>query len=227
MQTVTLAQLKTQSRQRADMEDSSGFVQDPELITLINLAYAELYDLIVSRFEDYNLTSTEVTVSTGASTIPLPSDFYKLRGLDRKVDGQTDWYSVHKFNWKDRNKRDRSTIRAAYGMYDTTYRVVKQSINLLPSESAAGTYRLWYIPAYTKLVDDSDTVDGVNGWEDYIVVATAIKMLQKEESSTTELEREKAALEARIIDMAQQRDADMPETVADVTNMNPYFDWYP
>lgn len=60
------------------------------------------------------------------------------------------------------------------------------------------------------------TADGVNGWEEIIILDAAIKMLAKEESSTTVLERQKAAMMQRIQRMAADRDASMPERVSDV-----------
>ena len=59
-----------------------------------NEAYYSFYDLIVSRFEDYNLgTPTDFTLASGVSSFPLPSDFYKLAGVDRKT-STTEFYPL-------------------------------------------------------------------------------------------------------------------------------------
>jgi hypothetical protein len=97
---------------------------------------------------------------------------------------------------------------------------------MVPTDSATGTYRLWYVPVYTPLVSDSDTIDGVNGWEEYVIVDAAIKMLAKEESSTTHLDQQKQALIDRVEQMAQNRDMDQPEVIADVTAIH-RSDWSP
>lgn len=62
--------------------------------------------------------------------------------------------------------------------------------------------------------------DGVNGWEEYIVVDAAIKCLTKEESETAVLERDKAFLLKRIEAMASNRDAGKPEKITDVNVQN-------
>ncbi len=69
--TITLAQLKTQARERADMENFE-FVSAIELVTFLNNSYSKLYDILVSRFENYYTTSLEdatTIVASGSSTI--------------------------------------------------------------------------------------------------------------------------------------------------------------
>lgn len=65
--------------------------------------------------------------------------------------------------------------------------------------------------------------DGVNGWEEYIVVDAAMKCLQKEESDVSVLMAEKSALKQRIEAMASNRDAGKPERITDVNAQN--FPW--
>jgi len=214
MSTVTLSSLRTQARQRADMENS-GFIKDSELNGYINSSYAELYDILVSKFEDYHTKTASATISGSSTSFPVPSDFYKLRGVDRLISG-TEYYSLPKWNFAERNFRDRSIISNVYGHSDLSYRLITNSVEIVPTQRAAGTYRIWYVPHYTQLSLDADTLDGVNGWEEYIVVDAAIKMLIKEESSTTALEGIKESIRQRIETMAANRDFDQPESITDV-----------
>lgn len=223
MLNVTLATLKTRCRERADMVDSE-FIDDTELLTYINASYTELYDILVSKFEDYYVAEpTQFTISSGSNTYTLPSDFYKLRGVDYLI-SNSDWVALKKFNFNERNMA--SSLRARYRRVpNMSYRIVGNKLYIEPSDIAPGTYRIWYTPATTMLSSDSDTVDGVNGWEEYIVVDVAIKMLAKEESSTTHLERERARLLERIETMAANRDYDQPESVSDVSSIG-YWDGF-
>ena len=215
--TVTLADLRTRCRERADQEESE-FVSATELLSYINASYAELYDILVSKFEDYYTLSTTTTIASGSNTFSLPTDFYKLRGLDYKLSA-TDWQTVQKFNFSERNSVNRSISRSRSGDKAVEYRIVGSTMHIEPADNAAGTYRIWYTPAYTPLTEETDTVDGVNGWEEYIIIDVAIKMMAKEESSTTHLEREKAAMLNRIESMAQNRDSGAPESISDVEGM--------
>jgi len=194
----------------------STFISDAELTSFINASYSELYDILVSRFEDYYTTSTTSTVASGASSFAVPADFYKLRGVDRQVGSNTDYYALLKFNFNQRNRRNRGLQRNLSGQFDTKYRLVGGNVELIPEGGVAGTYKIWYVPTFTALSADGDTLDGVNGWEDFVIVDACIKCLEKEESSTTTFEKQKAGLEKRIEKMAMQRDFDQPDSITDV-----------
>ena len=72
---ITLLQLRTQARDRADMTNSL-FIADAELNNYINSSIAELHDLLIGAYDSYYsiLTSTFNTVS-GTATYALPADF--------------------------------------------------------------------------------------------------------------------------------------------------------
>ena len=212
--TITLETLRTRCRERADMENSE-FISSTELLSYINSSYGELYDILVSKFEDYYTTSRTFTIASGANTETLPTDFYKLRGVDFKIDANN-WITVTKFNFAHRNVLNRSVTRSHAGIREVQYRIVGNELIIEPEDNAPGDYKLWYTPIYTPLVSESDTVDGLNGWEEYIIIDVAIKMLSKEESSVTHLDREKAIMLNRIESMAQNRDSDQPEKITDM-----------
>lgn len=222
--TTTLASLRNRARLRADMLNSQ-FVSDAEFNQYISDSYAELYDLLVSKFEDYYVTSLQFTVTTG-NTYDLPTDFYKLKGLDRALSGAGDWYTLRPFTFEDRNAR-RSATRFR-GLYPAIrYKVFGNQIMFSPDDQATGIYRMWYVPRYTALTSDTDTVDGVNGWEVYIETDAAIKALQKEESDVSVLMAMKQGLIKRIEDMAANRDVGEPERVSDISLHNFDSDFYP
>jgi hypothetical protein len=206
--------------------ENSTFISSTELLTYINASYQELYDILVGKFEDYYTTKTTTSIASGSSTITLPSDFYKLRGLDFQLDSNT-WVAVGKFNFIERNVLNRSIVRRGAGFREIQYRVIGGEIQIEPEDDADGTYRLWYTPLPTLLSAETDTVDGIQGWEEYIVIDVAIKMLAKEESSTTHLERQKDAMMRRIEAMAANRDSGQPERISDTTHT--FYDsdtWY-
>ena len=59
-------------------------------------------------------------------------------------------------------------------------------------------------------------IDGVSGWDEYVVVCCAIRMLTKEESDTKQLQMRKAELKDRIQAAAQNRDDGNAPTCTDV-----------
>jgi hypothetical protein len=213
--TITLAELRTAVKQRADMVNSS-FISDSEMNSYINNSGAELYDLIVSRFEDYYIDSFTFTITSPDDGYTLPSQFYKLRGLDFQISG--DWVTIHKFTFEERNRGNRQINRAMLGLTNIKYRIVGQRIKIIPADQAPGTYQCWFIPAWTNMIVDSDTASNLEDWHEYIIVDAAIKCLQKEESDVSILMAQKANLTARIDSMAANRDAGSPEVVSDVRN---------
>lgn len=216
---TTLAEIRTEARQRADMENSD-FIQDAELTTFVNKAYAKLYNLLVKKFEDYFVEDpVEFSISSG-STYDLPSDFFKLIGLDKALSG-TEYYTLRPFVFEDRNRRriaDR--LRGLYPQ--VRYRIIGKKLHFVPDDQATGDYRMWYVPAFSsvKLSADTDTIDTEitnSGWEDYIVVDTARRMLLKEESDVTMLMAELQKMESDIEEEAQNRDAGESDRITDVT----------
>lgn len=98
-------------------------------------------------------------------------------------------------------------------------------IRFIPEPSGANEVTVWYIPHAPELTDDADVWNGFNGWEEYVVVDSAIKALEKEESDTSALEVRKERLMRRISSMSQARDQGYPDRVTDVTHNWFYRRW--
>lgn len=224
MLTVTLLQLRNQARQRADMENST-FIADSELNAYINSSYAELTDILVGVFEDYNLKSGAISVVSGTDTYPLPADFYKLRGVDLVIDANGNSVTLKPFSFNERNAYLFTPTWNVVGLSYLRYHMQGNNIRFVPIPNSTQSIKLWYIPAITQLSADGDTLDGVNGFEEYIIIDAAIKMLIKEESDTTALMMQKEALRKRVESMAPNRDAGACERVSDVTKTIPYEFW--
>lgn len=228
----TLLQLRTATRQRADMENST-FVLDAELNDYLNSSLAELYDMVIATYEDYFLNASTVTVASGANTIPFPVDstgtptVLKVRGVDYQIGG-SGWVSLRPFQFSERNALTLDVRRAQYTAPQRTYRVGPTSIFLLPEIDASGVYRMWYIPTLTPLVADTDVLTLPQYWDEYAVCDAAIKCAQKEEGDVSTLMGQKAALIARINASARSRDAGEPPRVSDVRRDEGWpYGWWP
>lgn len=181
----------------------------------LNDSYLELYDLLVTKFEDYYVKDAYAfTLASGEYILDLPADFYKSIGLDRKITGN-DYYPLDPFNFRNRNFKRLPSRRM--GLYpNVQYRILGDKIHFMPEDLAPGDYRIWYIPRATLMSDDADTIDGVNGWEEYVVIDAAIKCLVKEESDITALQLAKNDITNRINIAAQNRDAGETSEIQDV-----------
>lgn len=221
---ITLAELRLQARQRADMENSN-FVQDSELTSFINNSIAELHDIITEAYEsEYNVLSTELPVIDGEDSIDLPSDFYLLKGVDIKIDNQ-DYISLRPFNFNERNRYSELGVWDLAGITNVRYRLVGDTLRFTPRPDRTATVRIWYVPVATKLVNDTDSLNDINAFSEYVIVDAAIKMMQKEESDVSVLMAQKMALEKRIRDRAKVRDAAAPPSIQDIYAEGDDFYW--
>lgn len=231
--TMTLAELRTAVRQRADMQNQSGiytnsFVTDEELTSYINQSYFELYDLLVTLFgENYYVSLPYSFVTNGSDQFyNLPTDFYKLLGVDVQITSPTtnnSWWTLKPFNFGERNKYSVPNTQLYFGITNLRYRLQADQIWMNPLPQSNQTIRVWYVPKMTTLVADSDEVQGVSGWTEYIIIDAAIKCMQKEESDVSVLLAQKGAMLVRIDGAAANRDAGEPSTVTDSCDPNSAF----
>jgi hypothetical protein len=223
--TMSLGQLRLAAQQRADRVNSP-FVSLPEWNSYLNQSLTELYDLLVTLFEDYYVAAPLAITTTGSQLIPLPDGtlytaaqpFYKLLGVDMAVSGAPGGYiSLKKFNFLSRNRYYYPQIQSTVlGATPPEYRVMGSNLLLTPTPTAGQTLQIWYVPRLRQLALDTDIADGVSGWLEYVIVDAAIKALQKEEADVTVLAMQKAALRERIENSGMNRDAGQPSTITDV-----------
>lgn len=233
---VTLESVRTSAQQRADMF-TSDFITNAEWNANINASYFELYGLLVQKYGNEYFVALDSTgnffqfTTNGTSEIyPLPDGsttylmpdgstapaFFKLLGVELQVNGANDWLTLKPFPFIERNRISSSNAAAYVGRStNLRYHLLGSSLWLKPRPMGGQIVRLQYVPRMTILVNDDDTFDGVNGWEEYIIIDAAIKALQKEESDTSVLMAQKVAMIQRIEAEAENRDAGSPARVGD------------
>lgn len=218
MANVTLTTLRARVRELADMVGSS-FVADSatSLDAFINAAADELYDLLILKFEDYAQTSSAFVTVASVGTVALPAAFYKLDGIDLVMGGAS--YGLEKFTFRERNR-----LQAVNGCPQDlpSYRLEGNNIRLRPTPMAVYSGTIWYRPTRTLLSDGAHVLDGVNGWEEYVAIAAAIRCLLKEESDVSGLMALLAMEKQRIEEASKDRDQATSSRIVDVDGLN---DW--
>jgi hypothetical protein len=197
--TTTLLQLRDRCKYESDNVGQS-FVSDTEWNTYIQASYQELYGLIVEAFGNDYFTQSPASGYTWTTDginqfFALPTDFYKLLGVDLQISAPNYWVSLKPFAFQERNK-------------------LSVTNTLIPM--AGQNLRMFYVPRCPTLAADGDVVDGVNGWEEYIIVDACIKALAKEESDVSVFAARKQGLVQRIQNETEARDAGASGLVADV-----------
>ena len=233
---MSLQQLRLMSQQKSDRVNSN-FVTLPEWNSYINLAADELYDLITTVFDDYNMyqpvyfttsgqtsmyplpdgVTTFQTASSAGSQSIVPPPIYKLSGIDLGLNNAPNGFvTVQKYNFIDRNRYVfPNTASTIYGVFGLQYRFIGNSIRFIPQPSSSQPIGIWYIPRRTQLLLETDCCDGFNGWNNYIIARAAKYALDKEESDTNKLDQEIAYLKTRIEESAPNRDEGMADTISD------------
>jgi hypothetical protein len=202
------------------------FVTEDAMMYMLNVALAELHDILSNVFQDYFLARADLLVdgANGGDNALLPSDFQ--RAVKVFYNSGSSRYPVSKFMLDDLNRLDQETASPG-SVY--RYRILGEAIYFVPPPPlGAGTFELWYVPRYQYLEDWADTVhiSVPIMWTDFVVNDVIARLLAKEESDPTYFMNKKEEARNRIISTASQRDAGRPEQVADVTSIDVY-DVYP
>lgn len=145
-----------------------------DLTEPINQEWADLYDFLIESDTKWNLTKVPFVTQSGkdnysfANDLALP-DFYKLAGLDVQL-SSSQWFPAHRFQFEQRDDYQLSDWswprRILYDVWGT-------SIQFVPIPTGAYNVRFFYYPAPARMVNATDTIDGVNGAELAIVYGAA------------------------------------------------------
>lgn len=187
---VTLQNIVDRARIHADLR-GSAFINDTEALAMLNEVWPELYDELVMSYENYYQTTSTINIAPGTSLYSLPSDFYKLIGVDFQVNNGA-YITLKPFMESERNQSLTTNTN-------------------LPS----GVIRLRYVPAPTTFTALSQTIDGVAGWDRLLSLLLAMDMLDAEESDSTAIARKYARTLDRIKSAAAPRDTGFPARVTD------------
>lgn len=264
---VTLGSMRIQAQQKSDMENNPA-ISTPEWNVMLSNSYKELYDLLVAAYGNnyYVATAYPFTVSN-AQLYALPSDLYKLLGVDLQWSASpSGWITLKRFEFIERNKASYLNATAIISaaaqawyipkptslMFMPSCSITISSTNITMSDtsiltagmsvsgsgiaqnttvssitnattaviSAAATATSAY--ATLSFWRDDTTIDGIAGWEEYILVDAAIKSGIKQDGNVDYLMKQKEDMRQRISAMAEGRDAGQASHVSDALSVNGY-----
>lgn len=203
--TVSLADLRTALQRETDLPEigEDTFVTTSEANQYLNDAAYDLTALL-SEVMPGGYLDTSATTSTVANTatLDLPNDFYQLRNVWHSVDNSL----VPLEEWRD----DRRTIDLQPKAWSSgtriRYRLKANTLEFDPIPSGAYSVRMDYVPIVAVMVDDADTFDVRIGWDRYIVLTAAIRVLTRQELPIQEMAALLGKVEDSIRRQAPQRD---------------------
>lgn len=218
--TRTLAQLRAEVRDRADIENSLH-ITDAQIDRYINQSGAALHAQMVDACEDWfvtqegtNAPAPSTGVGASATEVSLNAAFYKLLALEIELNGRK--YRLPRWTWAEHAARtsapDGSGASCGY-----TYRISGALYIITPALPINTPIRVYFVPAYVDLVVDADAYDGRDGWEEWVVCDSAIKCMIKEETDPGQVRVERDALFARLMSQVRRRDLAAPHRVQDTS----------
>jgi hypothetical protein len=240
---TTIDDVVLAAQQRADRVNAST-IPNSEWLSYANASAGELYGLLCSTYQDYNVKSYDFTLQGGSSaqnsiavgpSTAVP-DFFQPRALWLVIAGspQTPFMPIPRLeSLMERHLFTMPNIVPVYGAIPSRWNLLGSTIEILPPTVGANAYRLWYVPTLpTFKGGDGVPLDPfwmtVNGWHEYLVLDVAAKALIKEESLDTAnlLLQLKAALKQRILTEAVPRDISQPQAIVDMSRVrDPWSGW--
>ncbi len=209
--TFTVAQIKEQIRQRADME-RTNYIEDDELLSYINGSLAAFWDILVNVAEGFALNSIAFNATTTSDTYQLPASLLRIEKVELELNGV--WKTLDSVPYARINEV--STVNASRSMPFLYARKGLYQIVLRPAPTGTHPCRLSYVERAPILSSDDDIIDGINGWEQYIVVDCAIKCKDKEETSTVVLQAERDDMIKRLKESMAFRDESTTYGIRDI-----------
>jgi hypothetical protein len=211
--TYTRAEIRTRARRLADQVNSRLF-EDTEIDVLIDAANAAYHQILFESGLSYLETDTGATATAaGTAAYNLPSDFLGLLKLEWRASASEPWRLLRPVGITEDHR---------FGVQNAEpigYRLVGSTLVLYPTP-VAGYYRLRYVPTCAKLANDAATIDGYNGWEEFVVWSVVAELVSTEESDPTFAIQEREAIRERIRKAAEIRSATDGAHVMNVYHMD-------
>ena len=165
---------------------------------------------------------------------PLPPDFVQLLRCDYMIGtGQNGafspgtpnpiWMPVMPTSLMEEASYQWNVFTTAAG---PSYRYIIDGPNIrfLPTSQVGGQFRLKYLPARQNMAADTDSFDGVNGWEEAAILWASIQLKNKLRQDFSGDLQLLASYEERIAAMKADRDSGGPHGVIDLdAGMFPVF----
>ena len=211
--TVQVSDVLSRIRVEADIETSdqaNSIVTDATLLAWLNDAYRELYEILAAECgQEYFGKSAIINHSTGA----VPTDFWRLLGIDWAPDGTT--VSAHPYNFGERNRQN--------WILNPVYRLDGDVITWQPVGSTPTTdYTLRYVPTPATLASNG-SFDSILGWDTFVILWVKLKVLAKQEYPLDDVGTELNRCERRIHRQACRLSQDA-DTIEDIRGTSP--EWY-
>lgn len=190
MRTVTLQQLRVDVQNQADIAGLTTRHGATLINRIINQEIQHFREDLSGEGSRHFLQVATGTMLQGATSgFPfrelnagaLASGIVRVYGLDVKCQGG-EWKRLEHTTFEDRTSYGGPNSLGepkVWAEYQTT------RLAVLPAPNQNYDFILWYLPVLNDLANDSDTFDGVAGWEDYIMWAAVARLVMRDQFPQT------------------------------------------
>lgn len=220
IQTITDSAVDLADMRNSQFIDQTG-QPGTELIRYTNMAYRDLYQQIILSKEFYYTTTTTIQINIGTAAYPLPSDFYKLDGVDLYLDDSGRFLTMTPFMFKERNKF-RSGLALSVAPYGQVfkYMIVGNNIQFIPLPSQQSNVQLWYTPEPIVINALTQILSLPIGGDEYMSLYIACAMLSKEEQDNSQLNAKRIEVLEQLKNSLKDRDQGSASYIIDEASIN-------
>lgn len=247
-----LSDLRTDAYRFADLENATARFPTSEVNNYINEGVAEFYDLLV-RARGHGYFEKNVTMITGIAqgpfpsadgiNYPLPPDFFELKLAQCNIGyfaaGTSDTnIALTEFTMRERPELSSYTpgwqgnpfcYRIHGGDPSQPFQVQSTigtgyTIEFLPRPASGLKVQIFYIPSCPVLINDTDTLDTINGWDRYVTAYASMMMRMKDDLPIDNYLKIMEMAKERINALASHRTTE-PSRVTDVRYAFPGRGW--
>lgn len=230
---VKLADLVTRALQRTNAEGATQFLTWPELVDMANVAISAWYDEVRGTTWNGGYYRAPFLITTSPisgnqtqnppsnAVYSLPSDFLSATSVDAFISPSL-VITCKAFQEEQRNMYRFWLGAVGWFLGTTVYYQIQGAgsdgtpyIVFMPPPQAQFQVQVNYVPVAPKLGDASDSIDCIDGWEEFIVCHMAIRILAKmrRQAEIPLFERLLEQERQRIRKMAPRRDMQTAERV--------------
>lgn len=213
----------TRAKEASDMENT-GFISEAEWYRKLNASVCALWDLLVKADPERYVREQTFTGDGSTVDFSVAADYYGTVDIYYISDATQGIYEpLPRLAGREQAMMPKTPASIPRGW---TYRYNVSApetplIRLLPTpDSTSDCLHLYVVAPPSYATDGSDsavTLDGIAGWEEFVVLDMAISAGSKEQASTQALERKQMEIKTRIEEMAENRTIGDAGHVIDVT----------
>lgn len=212
---VDLVTLRTRVRWRTDTMNEVARFPDTEVNDCINEGIATFHmELLRVRGQGFNEATASFSTAFGVELYPMPAQLLQLLKVWTYINGFEKVLRVY----EEIETEGLSDPVSWETILDPSYRIVGDNISLRPKPTTVNTIWVKYVPSAVKLVADSNTVDGVDGLEEFIVAwaGQRIAIKNRDEWLSGQFDKEMSLALDRLRTTQSARNAAEPPRMQDV-----------